>query len=112
MPGHAGDTASRCRKHKDSAFPTGLDNEFLLWKSNNAHADTHRHTHTGTLHICQKSFPWTNDDLWEAALFLAFLLFYFRRIYPDHVFLLSLTHSEQAFCIPCAGERSSLKKQK
>lgn len=68
--------------------------------------------HNGSLRICQKPFPWTNDDLWEAALFPASLLLCFRRIYSDHVFLLSLTHSKQAFCIPCAGERSSFKKER
>ena len=106
------ETASGCRKYMHSALQIGPDDEILPWKSNSAHTHRHTHTHTynGSLQICQKPVPWTNDDLWEAAPFPAFLLLCFRRINPDHVFLLSLTHSKQTFCFPCTGERSSLKK--
>ena len=104
------ETASGCRKYTHSALQIGPDDETLPWKSNSARARTHTHTYNGSLQICQKPVPWTNDDLWEAAPFPAFLLLCFRRINPDHVFLLSLTHSKQTFCFPCTGERSSLKK--
>lgn len=105
--------ASTCGKY--SALQRGPNGTILPWKSNthpHARSRTCTHTHIhGTLNNCQKPFPWTNDDLWEAALFPAFLLLYFRSLYPDHVFLLSLTHSKQAFCFPCTGERSSLQKE-
>lgn len=104
----------KCRfqmwRARHSAQKTGSDNDILVIKQHMC-VHIHRCIYNDTLHACQTPLPWKDVNLWEAALFSTFLLLSFRRIHPDHVFLLSPTHSKQAFHTPCVGERPAFRSR-
>lgn len=72
-----------------SCFP---DSKTL--ESNNTYMGVHTHVWTmnGVLGICQRAFPWTNDDWQEAALFLLFSVLSFRNMHATRCFIYLVWH--------------------